>query len=203
MGAGTVLSAAPLLATAAEAHDQHAKWLKACVRPTVSMLLEAVNASRQQGMPFSLSSKAHQLGDGVWVLALESGTAVKDVISMLTTSTRDFEDSVADVLAPLLSLEPPTAPPVNPDAIKPGVGGVAAVTPGVGGASSPTAEGVEVKDVSMTSIEQGHSNSKSENQNHSVKAPKSGDNAWDPSQADSSAENAQEASPQAPAAVEV
>lgn len=111
VGAGHVLSAAPLLATAAEAHDQHQKWLKACVRPTVTMLLEAVNASRQQGMPFSLSSKAHQLGDGVWVLALENNTAVKDVINMLTTSMQDFEDSVAEVLAPLCVLDSPTALP--------------------------------------------------------------------------------------------
>lgn len=110
-GAGHVLSAAPLLATAAEAHDQHQKWLKACVRPTVNMLLEAVQASRQQGMPFSLSSKAHQLGDGVWVVALENGTAVKEVISMLNTSMQDFEASVAEVLAPLCALDSPAALP--------------------------------------------------------------------------------------------
>lgn len=110
VSAGHVLSAAPLLATMPESHDQHRKWLKASVRPTVSMLLEAIAAARQQGMPFSLSSKAYQLGDGVWVLALESETAVEDVTTALREAHTAFVDSVVEVIAPLAT---PAEPLVN------------------------------------------------------------------------------------------
>ena len=110
VSAGHVLSAAPLLATLPESHDQHRKWLKASVRPTVTMLLEAIQAARQQGMPFSLSSKAYQLGDGVWVLALESEEAVDDVTTALKDAHTAFVDSVVEVIAPLAT---PAVPLVN------------------------------------------------------------------------------------------
>lgn len=187
VGAGHVLSAAPLLATAAEAHDQHQKWLKACVRPTVNMLLEAVNASRQQGMPFSLSSKAHQLGDGIWVLALESSTAVRDVINMLTTSMQDFEASVRDVLSPLCALDSPAALPP---------------TKGPGApVSMPSTTDEDDKSKSRRSI--GKSNSNLENVDRRSKGRDSMAESADAAIAETAAENATEEHGHAPSPVAV
>jgi hypothetical protein len=102
VSAGHVLSAAPLLALSGTAHPQHRRWLICQVRPTVSMLQESLKTATRQGLPFGLSAKAHQLGDGVWVLSFETPAAVQSAVAMLHEGTAAARDAVAAVLAPLI-----------------------------------------------------------------------------------------------------
>lgn len=67
------------------------------------MLRESLQAARQQGLPFGLSSKAHQLGDGVWVLAFESPSAVASAAATLREAALKVQAAIADALAPLHS----------------------------------------------------------------------------------------------------
>jgi hypothetical protein len=101
VSAGQVLSAAPLVATNGAAHPDHRRWMICQVRPTVSMLLESLKAAQRQGLPFGLSAKANQLGDGVWVLSFESASTNSAAVATLSAATIKAREAVAEVLTPL------------------------------------------------------------------------------------------------------